>query len=152
MGTRAIILATALLPAIACAQDGAVFGAWERICTPDATCYLSQVNQRPETGETVMRTDVAPVDGGGVIVAVRVPSAVSVTEGPWLTVEGVYIGELTYQHCASGCVASATLPAGLAAALTSDGNAVVTLVTLEGARVGVPILLDGLGAGLSATP
>lgn len=148
MASRLLGAALALVPAVLPAQETATFGAWERLCAADGGCILSQVNRRPGTDDTVMRTDIAPLDGGGLLVAVRVPSAVRLDEGPWLTVEGVFVTALSFRNCAAGCVASATLPPGLAASLLSGGRAVVSLVALDGARIGIPVQLDGLRDGL----
>lgn len=96
-----------------------------------------------------MRTDVALTSGDGLILSVRVPSNVLLSEGPWLTVSGVYMAELEYVHCASGCTATVVLPSDLAQGLLSASDGMITVISIDQSRRGIPVSLVGLNDALT---
>ena len=142
------VLAAALLLAGA-AHAGTSYGDWNVTCPDGKPCMAEQINQNRKSGKTVMRTDIAPVKGG-FFVQVQVPSAVRLDEGPWLTVDGVFVTALKYETCTDGCVARVALPAARASALTQGKSAMVTVTGLDGRRIGIPLMPTGLDKALAA--
>lgn len=146
MAGKAVLLSSLLLAGTASAEES--FGSWDVTCSDDKICLAEQVNQ-DKTGETVMRTDIAPVDGG-LVLQVKVPAKVRLTEGPWLTVDGVYISDLKFENCANGCLARVALPSARAAALTQGKQAMITVTGLDGRRIGIPLLPTGLSDAITS--
>lgn len=130
------------LLAVFCTGANAETGYWDSVCDAGA-CVASQLNVNGD-GEAVMRTDISAFADGSVLFSVRVPNAVLLDEGPWLTIGGVFVGALSYLHCANGCIARMTLSAELATGLFSGADAVVTVVGLDLSRRGIPVALAGL--------
>ena len=145
------ILVLALLQtAPADAQTSAepeIFGSWQRTCLDGASCKLAQANADPKTNDIRMRTEISMVSDNGILMSVIVPDSVLLTEGPWLTVDGVFVGELNYVRCSNGCLAR-ILFTYQQFRLVSGGNKGVIAVTAGGERVGLVISMNGLEDGL----
>ena len=94
-----------------------------------------------------MRTEISMVSDNGILMSVIVPDSVLLTEGPWLTVDGVFVGELNYVRCSNGCLAR-ILFTYQQFRLVSGGNKGVIAVTAGGERVGLVISMNGLEDGL----
>lgn len=157
----ALFLGAGLLAsgAVAQTEDTAVFGDWEKRCIARAEggqeCRLIQINKNAANGNVVMRSELAVSGEGNLVVLFGVPLSISLNEGPWLTVDGVYVAELSYERCtASGCNAIGVFGRFETTFLLKGKRAVVTLQPQNGVRVGIPVSLDGLpeayGALLSA--
>jgi invasion protein IalB len=66
------------------------------------------------------------------------------TEGPWLTVDGLFIGPLTYVTCAGGCLARTAYTEAQFTLIAQGQRGVVTVITNTGQRIGVALSLAGL--------
>ena len=126
-----------------------IFGDWERNCAPDEPCTFTQANADAETNDVRMRTEISLVAPGQILMSVVVPDSVLLTEGPWLTVDGIYVGELNYVRCPAGCLAR-ILFTEAQFNLVANGTRAVITVTSNGQRVGLVISLDGLLEGLTS--
>lgn len=144
VGKRLAVAAVMLFASAAVAQAQDTF--WDSACDA-GVCVASQINVNAE-GDAVMRTDITSYPDGSALFSVRIPNAVLLGEGPWLTVGGVYLAEMAYVHCANGCIATATLSPDLATGFYLDADAVVTVVGLDRSRRGIPVSLRGLAAAL----
>lgn len=138
--------------ALGCASSAAVaesYGDWELSCPEGLTCRLTQTTADRD-GNTVMQTLVG-VDGSKkLFLQITVPNSVALTEGPWLTVDGLFLTELTYQNCPGGCVAQIPITAFLLSSLTSGSLAKVTVARPDSTRVGISMSLTGLKDGIAA--
>lgn len=126
-----------------------VFGDWEMACA-EAGCTLSQANAEAGTDNIRMRTEFSLTARDRLLLSVTVPAAVLLTEGPWLTVDGLYLGKLDYVSCTGGCLSRAYFSGAEIGLLAGGQRAVVTVTTSAGQRLGIPVSLDGLAAGLTA--
>lgn len=131
------------------AENVVVFGDWERVCTDEGRCTFSQANADPETGDIRMRTEISALSDTQTLLSVIVPDSVLLTEGPWLTVDGLYVGELNYVRCPGGCLARMVFTPQQFQLVAGGTRAVIT-VTAGGQRVGLVISMDGLQTGLAA--
>lgn len=150
MAAKAFVIGAVLalgLVQTAQSQDTAL---WELICENN-TCAAVQLNANAD-GRAVMRTEVVRNGDNSLLISVRLPNAVMINDGPWLTVSGVYLSEMEYLNCFQGCVASVALPVNLAEGLLSASEAVVTVIGMDKTRRGVPINLVGLRETLSGKP
>lgn len=134
----------AVCPLAVHGQEGSY---WQQQCD-GSTCIASQINVNAD-GDAVMRTDIAAGPDKSLILSVRVPDKILLSEGPWLTVSGVYIAEMEYVHCANGCIATVILPESTSSGLLTATEAMVTVVNLDGSRRGIPVSLTGLSASLT---
>ncbi len=147
---RAAALVLALAAPVGAQGTGEVFGDWELACPDEGDCTLSQANAEPGTDNVRMRSVFTAPGGERLLLSVTVPSSVLLSEGPWLTVDGVYLGALDYVNCTSGCLARTFVTAGEATMLAAGSRGVVTVTTSAGQRIGIPVSLNGLTAGLTA--
>lgn len=127
--------------------EQATYGDWERTCAEGGECILSQANADPETDDIRMRTEISVVSDSQILMSVVVPDTVMLTEGPWLTVDGIYVGELNYIRCSQGCVAR-VLFTPEQFRLVANGNRGAITVTAAGQRIGIVVSFDGLAEGL----
>lgn len=126
-----------------------IFGDWQRNCVDVSSCTLTQANASPGTDDIRMRTEISVVAETGILISVIVPESVLLTEGPWLTVDGVFVGAFTYVRCANGCLAQILFP-DQQFRLVSGGNRGVVTVSVGGRRVGLVLSLNGLEDGLAS--
>jgi len=144
---------TCVLPAAARAEDAVskeTFGDWDYTCVADGACTLTQANVEKGTENVRMRTEIARLTSGQVVLSVTLPENLLLTEGPWLTVDGLFIGPLTYLTCGDGgCTARAAYTAAQFGLLAKGARGVVTVITNSGQRIGVAMSLNGLTNGLS---
>lgn len=144
---RATVLALALP---VWAQDTPqVFGDWEMACA-EALCTLSQANAEAGTGNIRMQTEFSLPAPDRLLLSVTVPTAVLLSEGPWLTVDGLYLGKLDYVSCTGGCLSQAYFSGAEIGLLAGGQRAVVTVTTTGGQRLGISVSLAGLTEGLTA--
>ncbi len=102
----------------------------------------------PESDDIVLQTDFSLSAAGDVLLSIRVPTAVDLRAGPWMTVDGLYATELEYVTCASNCQAVTAFKSGAIDGLLAGTNALITVVGMDGGRIGMKISLNGLSAGL----
>lgn len=145
----AIISMVALPASLAMAQETVVFGAWEMTCVDDEPCKLTQANVESGTDNVRMRSVVSLGSDNRVLLSVTLPTAVLLTDGPWLTVDGVYVGELEYITCASGCLARTSYYRAAFGLISSGSRGIVTVVSNSGQRIGVTLSLSGLADGVT---
>ncbi|ABD54943.1 invasion associated locus B family protein [Jannaschia sp. CCS1] len=139
-----------IAPAAAQSPDqSTVFGDWERVCSTDGACVFSQANADADTNDIRMRTEISRVSDTQILMSVVVPDSVLLTEGPWLTIDGIYVGELNYVQCPGGCLAR-ILFTDQQFRLVSGGTRGVITVTAGGQRVGLVVSMDGLQDGLAS--
>ena len=131
------------------ALETRVFGDWQQFCTADGACRLTQANADPETEDIRMRTEFSRVAENQILMRVIVPNSVLLVDGPWLTVDGVYVGELNYVRCSSGCEATIIFTNAQIRQVVGGNRGVIT-VTAGGQRVGIVISLDGLAEGITS--
>lgn len=143
----ALLLTTA--PNAQTAGEPTVFGDWERTCITGPDCTFTQANADAATNDIRMRTEISIVSDTQILMSVIVPGSVLLTEGPWLTVDGIYVGELNYVRCSSGCLAR-ILFTDQQFSLVSGGSRGVITVTANGQRVGLVVSMDGLQEGLAS--
>ena len=138
----------------ALAQDAAateVYGDWELSCQGEPKiCSLSQANVEESSGNVRMRTEIMRLASGQYLLQLSLPQTVLLTDGPWLTVDGVYIGPLSYISCAAGCIARTTYSTGEIQSLINGTRAVVTVLTVGGQRLGVAMSLSGMKDAIPA--
>lgn len=150
----ATLLATisliALPASFAMAQEREVFGDWEMTCVDDEPCKLTQANVESGTDNVRMRSAVSLSSDNRVVLSVTLPTAILLTDGPWLTVDGVYVGELEYITCASGCLARTSYSPAAFNLISSGSRGIVTVVSNSGQRIGVTLSLSGLVDGVTA--
>lgn len=137
-------------PALAQDAGSVTYGDWEQHCNVAGRCVLSQANADAITGDIRMRTEISLDTDDQVLFSVTVPASVLLTEGPWLTVDGVFIGELTYTQCPNGCRASIIFTREEFSLVHSGERGVIT-VSATGRRIGMILSLDGLAEGVSST-
>lgn len=126
-----------------------VFGDWQRSCTADGACQLTQANADSESQDIRMRTEFSRVGADQILMRVIVPDSVLLVEGPWLTIDGVYVGALNYLQCSNGCEATILFTDTQVRQVVGGDRGVIT-VTAGGQRVGIVISLDGLAQGLAS--
>lgn len=146
----AVISMVALPASPAMAQEAAVFGDWEMTCVDDEPCKLTQANVESGTDNVRMRSAVSLSSDNRVLLSVTLPTAVLLTDGPWLTVDGVYVGELEYITCASGCLARTSYNWAAFGLISSGSRGIVTVISNSGQRIGVTLSLSGLADGVTA--
>jgi invasion protein IalB len=145
------MISTVALPAShAMAQETAVFGDWEMTCAADEPCKLTQANVESGTDNVRMRSAVSLSSDNRVLLSVTLPTAVLLTDGPWLTVDGVFVGELEYITCASGCLARTSYHPGAFGLISGGSRGIVTVISNSGQRIGVTLSLSGLADGVTA--
>lgn len=123
---------------------------WSNVCSEDRCVAVQKTGDN--AGNIVMETRVSQHLSGGLTINVRVPNKVSLLDGPWLTADGVYIGELDYLQCPDNCFAEITLSKTIAEALLSVDKGMITLVGMDGRRLGVAFRPAGLADILQAKP
>lgn len=96
-----------------------------------------------------MRTEFSRVAGNQTLMRVIVPNSVLLVDGPWLTIDGVYVGELNYVRCSGGCEATVVFSDAQFRQVVGGKRGVIT-VTVGGQRVGIVISLDGLAEGINS--
>ena len=129
------------------ALETRVFGDWQQSCTADGTCRLTQANVDSETEDIRMRTEFSRVAENQILMRVIVPNSILLVDGPWLTIDGVYVGKLNYVRCSSGCEATIIFSNTQIRQVVGGNRGVIT-VTAGGQRVGIVISLDGLADGI----
>lgn len=132
------------------AQDTRAFGDWDEICT-DATCVLAQQTQRPNSDDIILSSEfrVDPATDT-VTMRVRVPRQVDLRQGPWLTIDGLFVGKMTYLNCEIGCSSFVRFDRAAIDGLLVGERGMITVIGTRGTRLGLPFSLQGLRAGLMA--
>ena len=111
---------------------------------------LTQANVESGTDNVRMRSAVSLSSDNRVLLSVTLPTAVLLTDGPWLTVDGVFVGELEYLTCASGCLARTGFHPGAFGLISGGSRGIVTVISNSGQRIGVTLSLSGLADGVTA--
>jgi len=145
----ALVLLQTMHAAAQAPEEPVVFGDWERSCSEGESCTFTQANADAETNDIRMRTEISMVSDTQILMSVIIPDSVLLTEGPWLTMDGIYVGELNYVRCSGGCLAQ-VLFTDQQFQLVSSGNRGVITVSAGGRRVGIVVSMDGLQAGLAS--
>ena len=154
MGTsllRAILLIGSITAGPASyAQESRVFGDWEEICT-DTKCVLAQETQRPNSDDVILsstfnverKTDT-------VIMRVNVPRQVDLRQGPWLTIDGLFVAQMSYVNCENSCLSVVLFDRSSIDGLLVGDRGMITVIGTSGTRLGLPFSLKGLRDGLIA--
>jgi invasion protein IalB len=132
--------------------EGITFGNWEKLCRPGVeareACRLIQLNKNAASGNVIMRTEIAIAENGNLVFLATVPLGLDLSDGPWLSVDGVYIAELKYDRCSvNGCNAVGVFGRFETSFFLNGENAVITIQPQEGVRVGISISLGGFLEG-----
>lgn len=125
------------------------FGDWERTCRAGVQCVLSQSNADSGSGDIRMRTEISLPSHKQVLMSVVVPNIVILTEGPWLTVDGIFVSELKFVNCQNGCLARVLFTNPMFGLVTGGKRGIVT-VSAGGQRIGLVLSMDGLAEGLQS--
>lgn len=108
-----------------------------------------QETRRTGSDDTVLRSEFTRTgDTGNVVMAVQVPNSVDLRAGPWLTIDGLYITEMTYSDCRHGCRAITRFEESAIDGVLQGRNGMITVVGLDGRRIGLRLSFAGLSEGL----
>lgn len=157
-----IVACLCLAVAVECrGEEGArVFQDWALRPTEAASgwvleqrVYVTGHEEAPLVGMTIQELDVA-VDGEtrpALWGTLRIPLGVMLDGGVELRVDEGKRWSISLHHCRqTGCIALWPLSADLRAELEGGREARVTFQSVDGQRIGVPISLMGIKAGLKA--
>lgn len=143
-----------LLPATTWPSSATAYGDWELQCVsesaPGTGCSISQLNKRRGTDQIVMRSEITSHPGRGLLLSMKVPQDVLLTSGPWLTVDGLYLDQLTYISCKGGCIATLPLDQARLPYLLHGNRGVLTVVLSSGQRIGISLSLKGITEAIRA--
>lgn len=137
----------------------ATHGAWQIRCeTPDGApeeqCALVQnvtAEDRENIGLTVIYLRTA--DEQAKILRVLAPLGVLLPSGLGLSIDGEDIGRAGFVRCLpNGCIAEVVMEDQLINRLASGDVATFVIFQTPEEGIGIPISLDGFGAGVAALP
>lgn len=156
----AVMAAVLFLGGPAMAQDEqTVFGDWTIRCdeVPDGAvqCALTQAVEA-EDRENVWLNAYAfkPADReGATLLSVLVPLRVILTRGLGIRIDEQELTVFDFITCSTeGCLASIELSDALMTALREGTEALFIFYFEDAAGIGVPVSLNGFGAGIDALP
>lgn len=109
-----------------------------------------QETRRSGSDDIILRSEFtrAPA-AGNVVMTVQVPRSVDLRTGPWLTIDGLYITEMTYFDCRDSCRAVTMFDASAVDGVLQGRNGMITVIGLDGSRIGLRLSLAGLSEGLT---
>jgi invasion protein IalB len=157
-----LLTAAAQAPAMPTTQNGTVkstHGAWSIICDTPAgasseQCAMMQnvvAEDRPEIGLSVVVLRTA--DNKAEILRVLAPLGVLLPNGLGLNVDGKDIGRAYFVRCfQDGCYAEVILEKQLLETLKTGTSATFIVFQTPEEGVGVPVSLNGFGAGFDGLP
>jgi invasion protein IalB len=135
------------------AQEPREYQDWALRCPEGAPCVLEQrvFVEGAEQAPLLYISFQALERSSPLLVLVRMPLNVLLTPGLQLKVEDQTPSTVPIHHCrAQGCMALFPLTPPLRQALENGRQAQVSFHMLDGSRIGVPVSLLGITAGLSA--
>jgi invasion protein IalB len=134
-------------------------GSWSIICDvpPGASgeqCALMQnvvAEDRPEVGLSVVVLKTA--DNKARILRVLAPLGVILPNGLGLNIDGKDMGRASFVRCvADGCYAEVILKDDLLETMSKGTNATFIIFASPEEGIGIPVDLDGFGAGYAKLP